>query len=216
MRSGRFAAALLLGLGACGGGGGSGGSSSTLSRSLASDPVLDGVVYSNGSVYTAGGTPDAGNSGAGDLDDVSSGRRARAFLSFERSSIPVGATIVGAFLHTYQGLVLGTPYANHGDVVADHVDYGTSLGAGDFALGLASPGNPVVSSDPSVGWRHVDVTAFVLADVAAGRPRTQIRLRFDGPETDLDGDMDLAFFDDATGGLIVPPRPPILEIVYVP
>jgi hypothetical protein len=215
MRFEQWSWAATLCLAACGGAGS--GSGGAVTVTIASTAALDGggVYDADGSrgVFTVGGNP-----GVGDFDFFLRGRRFRMFVSFDRSAIPAGATVTSAEFRINQASVFGTPYATHGTVVADHVDYGSSLTVADLDLPPIEPVEIPVSSDAAVGYKAVDVTAFVQGDVADGRTRTQFRLRFDPVESDGDATNDRANFEDGEGSCCAPGpyNPPLLVITYVP
>ena len=139
---------------------------------------------------------------------------ARGFFSFDTSAIPAGATIESVRLEFYQRTTQGLPYASLGNLVLDHVNYGPSLGAAAFdtpALHSAVlpqmilPNASYILADPTI-------TLWVEENLAAGRSRFQLRLRF-AQETDGDSDEDLVVIEsgEAPDG-----HPPRLTIVYRP
>lgn len=200
---------VALGLTACGGG----GAPPPVTVGILGTASLDGEVRSDGVAVSAGGSP-----AVGDVDSVANGLAGRQFFSFDLTGIPAGAAVLSATLHLHQTFVLGFPYVTLGDVVADHLDYGPSLDAGDFALAALTPAYATVSLDGTSGLRTLDATAAVQADRAASRVRTQFRLRFDGLDSDLDGAADAAQFADrelstqnATAG-----QQPVLFVLYQP
>jgi hypothetical protein len=168
-------------------------------------------VSNDGVVSVAGGGP-----GTGDSDSVSQGRARRQFFSFSLAGIPGGATVTSATVSIHQRLVFGTPYVNHGDVLLEHVAYGTSLDAGDYATPVISGGAPILSFDASFGVRTLDVTARVADDVANCRPRSQFRLRFSGTESDSDGVDDICVFVDTESSATLDGIPPVLEVTFSP
>jgi hypothetical protein len=133
--------------------------------------------------------------------DGSSGQYYRAFLGFSLSTIPATATaITSATLYVYQSSVQGTPYTSLGSLLAQSVDYGTSLTTADFStptltyLGRCKPAGvctdqyTLATSFTSAWYTSVSVTGKVGRDLAARTTRgnrCQFRLRF---ATDADGD----------------------------
>jgi len=112
-------------------------------------------------------------------------------MSFDLSSIPDGATIESVELRFYQAKVGGDPYAKLGNLILDHVDYGSSLDASAYNTpAMDSAGLPQLTS--SGVWYIIPgrtLASWVERDLSAGRPDTQVRLRF-SQETDGDGDED--------------------------
>jgi hypothetical protein len=91
-----------------------------------------------------------------------------------------------------------------GGVRVDHLDYGNTLdiqSGEDFYLPIP---NPIVLSaniggltaEGSVGYKEIDVTAQVQADIQGGRTRSQFGLRFLFDDTMADPDGDDAAFND--------------------
>jgi hypothetical protein len=170
---------------------------------LPSEPARDGWVSAGGLAVTQStveGTPGTGDVGAG-------GSARRQFFSFDLSALPAGARVDSALLTLYQARVDGTPYATHGTVVVDHVAYDT-LDAADFSLPSLGDALGTLSADPALALRMLDVTAAVAADLAAGRTRTQLRLRWSALDLDGDATTDQAAFADADDalGTGLPPR----------
>lgn len=175
------------------GGGGIGGATQE-SRTFPSTAALDGMVFSNGSTVSAGGGPLVG-----DLDTSINGIAVRQFFSFDLSSIPALAVIDSAEIDLRQAAVQGTPYTTHGVVLLEHVDYGASLDAADYALLALDPIPTPLSSSPTLESKTLDVQARVIANRLAGRTRFQVRLRFSTLSSDSDATNDAAEFGDAEG-----------------
>lgn len=170
---------------------------------LSSEPGRDGWVAEGGQAVTQSTV--AGTPGTGDAGPAGSARR--QFFSFDLSTLPAGATVESALLSLYQARVDGTPYATHGAVVVDHLVYDT-LDPSDFHLPSLGTALDTLSADPALALRVLDVTAAVQADRAAGRARTQLRLRWSALDRDGDGTDDQAAFADADDalGTGLPPR----------
>lgn len=177
---------------------------------LTSQGELDGYRANNGD----GSTSAEILVGNGAIGESGPELVTRGFLSFDLSSIPAGSTIQSVRLEFYQQRIEGEPYLTLGNLVLDHVDYGSSLEGGAFdtpALHTAVltqmilPNSWYVLSDPSI-------TLWVEDTLAAGRSRFQLRLRF-AQETDGDGEEDLVSIEAGEG-----PRghAPKLTITYRP
>jgi hypothetical protein len=131
----------------------------------------------------------------------------RGFLSFDLTSIPATATVIdSATLYAYQSYVSSPdPYAaGLGNLLAQSVDYGTTLTAADFdtpvltytgfhcwtvctpvcrlVCGTSTYNDQyTLSTTASLGWKSVDVTGKVERDRAARTTRgnrCQFRLEF--------------------------------------
>jgi hypothetical protein len=176
---------------------------------VASTPSLDGFVRSDGIAGTNGGGP-----AVGDLDNAAPDVRVREFWGFDLSGVPANSEITGATLKLYQLLVLGEPYATLGNAVVDHVDYGTTLEAGDYDRAALASGFAIAATGPDTASHEVDATSQVRADWAAGRTRTEFRLRFSIQDGDNDGINDIAAWTDAELSVNGSGVPPQLVITY--
>jgi hypothetical protein len=141
---------------------------------------------------------------------------ARGFLSFDLSEIPQGATIDNAELRFYQSEVNGDPYGKLGDLVLEHVNYGTSLGESAF-------GTPAIDSAtladrvPAGQWYILGgdtLTAWIQKEIGAGQTRFQLRLRF-SVETDGDGQEDWVAIQPG-GSFLGSSQAPLLSVTFVP
>lgn len=121
----------------------------------------------------------------------------KGFVSFNLSSLPEGATITSAVLRVYQYNVAGDPYDKLGKVLVEHVSY-DSLEQGESGetaqakytmepLDNTIPADAFLSTDATIGYKTLDVTAAVQADQGASRTRAQFRLRF--PKEIVDEDI---------------------------
>ncbi len=192
-----FVACLLsLLLPACGGGGGEGAAASGPGAStIVSNAAQDGYLTAIDTT-TSPQRNVVNGIGVGDNDRFARRRSVRGFVSFDLGGLPPGARITSATLRVYQTSTVGSPYTKLGDIRADHVDYGGALDYGEFTtpfLGSSTVG--VISRDASLGWKELDVTDRVIADLEAGRTRSQYRLRF-LPLYSGDATNDWALFED--------------------
>lgn len=201
----------LLGCELGDGSGGNGpGLGNPVTVELVSTGSLDGYMRSDGNGATAG-TPITGDlEGAGPtLANIGY----RQFYSFDLSAIPPGSAIVSATLHVFQAAVGGEPYTDLGNVIVDHVDYGTTL---DFAAYNAAPltGNVgTLMNDATLAYRTLAVTARVQADLTAGRARSQYRLRFSLRDANNDLQSD---YTQLTDGEFAGAQVPKLVVTYRP
>ena len=109
----------------------------------------------------------------------------RGYVSFDLGSLPSRATITEATLRMYQKIVVGTPYSGN-SLIADHVNYGDSLGSEDYALTPISTAIGTLTSNASIEWKDLIVTDEVKRDISDGRSRSQYRIRFTTEATGTD------------------------------
>ena len=120
----------------------------------------------------------------------------RSFMSFDLSGIPATAQVQSIQLRFYQVSVTGTPYAKLGNLLLQHVDYGSTLN--DAAFDTPVLHSAILAPHTGAGEWY-DITSntigdWIEGDLAAGRTRTQLRLQF-STETDGDGLQDTVSFE---------------------
>lgn len=174
---------------------------------LSAVAALDGWVDNLGIAVAAGGTP-----GTGDADVFLNGYSRRQFFTFDLSDLPAGARIESATLDLYQSRVTGDPYTKLGNVVVDHVSYGSSLDKSDYSEGTLQSAIATLSTNANVESKRVDVTVALERDRSAGRTLTQFRIRFSVRDSNSDRATDQVFFSDAE--LSNPGQPPTLTVSY--
>lgn len=159
------------------------------SVTLESEAALDGYRGNDGS----GSTRQDVLVGNGHIVNPTGELVWRGFLSFDLSSIPAGASVQSSELRFFQAKVGGDPYGKLGNLVLEHLDYGTSLDASDFDLPAMD--SAMLAQQPASGAWYVladrTIAAWVQKDLDAGRTRFQVRLRF-AQEKDGDGQEDFA------------------------
>jgi len=184
-------------LGACGGGGGSGGilGQPVNAVTIDSDATFDAYLNAAALINRIGSLK------VGDEESLDPSRDFRSFVSFDLSSrLPAGATVVSATLRCYLVQVTGAPYVSLGNVLAIHVALGPTLETTEFTGGeIMTAGT--LSSSPAAGWKELDVTSRVLADLAAGRTRTQFRLQCAIGDGNGDGADTLSEFESGDNTL---------------
>ena len=94
----------------------------------------------------------------------------------------------------HQHGTVGHPYTNLGALGVDHVAMGPALDLSDFQANTLQEKIGILSNSPLPGWRNLNVTAQVQADVDAGRETTDYRLRF---PMSKNGGVDRAYFNGA-------------------
>ncbi len=103
----------------------------------------------------------------------------RGMCSFPLSQIPAGASIVEAKLLIGQVIISGAPYAGLGGaVLVDHVDIGAALDASDFDSTPIESNVGVLSTDPAIETKSMDVVSALQTAVDSGASNLDLRLYF--------------------------------------
>ena len=155
----------------------------------------DGINDGEGGTEIQVGTTDSTR------DDVVVG-----FLHFDLPSLPIGGTVTSARLRVFLASMQNDPFQRFlaGGIRVDHIDFGTTLEIqnGDEFY-LPTPNSIVLqenigglTSSGSAGWKEIDVTSQVQADIAASRGRSQFGLRFLFDQTIADPNGDDCNFND--------------------
>jgi hypothetical protein len=126
----------------------------------------DGQVRQDG---TLNPYPNVGDSGG----DIAS----QAFLSFDTSGIPAGATIQSASLDLSTGDMLSDPFGSLGWMRVYNHQYG-ALDAGDFTPGFPTGAMYTFDSRPNAPFSSSGLTEKLQAQVNGGSPRFQVRIQF--------------------------------------
>lgn len=212
-RTSLIAALAALALCACGGGGGGsgdgsggtggdnppGGTPGLVSLDLQADLVNTGFATS-AAQFQGGGTLQVG--------DDPTNASFRGLVRFPIGQIPAGATVTVASLRCSQTGVTQAPYAALGVIVVDRVDLGPALDGADHGSVALTPNVGQLSGDATLAVKVVDVTAAVVADLAAARATSDFRLAFTTP-TDGDNQPDRATFS-----AIQPGEELVLRVTY--
>lgn len=196
-----------LGLTACGGSGGGDGDSgpAVMNLVLPGDADLDGIVFVSGAAFSST-APGAG--------DTSTDQLARGVFAFRLAGLPAGAQIQQAVLRIAQSRVIGDPYGQWGPLVVDHLRVGPTLDGGDFTGNQITVAIGLLSSNGALGYKELDVTQRVIADIASSRLHSAYLVRFASAQSsDNQGDEDIALFGDTEDTLQVG-TPPQLVIRY--
>lgn len=175
---------------------------------ISSDGSLDGY-------WTNGGTGGQGDIFVGN-NEVITGTEplfARGFISFDLADIPAGATVQSVELRFFQQQVEGEPYGKLGNLTLEHVIYGS---LDDAAFGIPAMASAEVAQQTAPGEWYIladnTFVSWVEADLAAGHPSSQLRLRF---AVELDGDDQDDWISIAPGGALQRNRPQ-LAVTYLP
>jgi len=127
----------------------------------------DGHVKKNGDISSE---PDVG--------ETRSGVAMQAFLSFDISMIPEGATIKSATLDLTTGDIFGSPFSKLGRLSVYSCQYG-NLGKNDFVLGPPLGALCTTSILPIKPFSSHLLVSAVQKQVDAGSMRFQVRMQFD-------------------------------------
>lgn len=137
----------------------------------------------------------------------------RGFVSFDLKSLPGNITIEKAILKMNQIGIVGKPYVTGGNVVVDHLDYGTSLEATDYNRVAIKTHIGVLSNDDTFGEKNLEVTDSVKNDLYYKRGRSQYRLRLATETIGGNSSGDIVYFDPEEN-IYSDHRPPQLEITF--
>jgi len=181
----------------------------SITLSIESVYGLDGWVRSDGDANW-----DRGGPLTGDMDADYPGLWYRQFYSFDISIIPIGNAIEKASILLYQANYNGDPYAELGNVIVDHVDYGDSLTSDDYNSMPLTGNIGTLSDNLTIEYKTLDVTACVQADYTAGRQYSQFRLRFSLLDGNNDGTNDYVNFTDFEDSCCLVNMPPYLQVTY--
>ena len=179
---------------------------------LMSEGILDGYSLNDG---TGSNSRDI-LIGNGEVLSPTGELVARGFLSFDLSEIPAGATIESAELRFYQKEIEGSPYQKLGNLVLEHVYYGTSFDESAYDAPALGTAVLELQSSPEAWYILSDLTIadWVQSSLAADLSRQQFRLQF-SQETDGDGQEDWIAIEDG-GSILGSPQAPRLILIYAP
>lgn len=182
--------------------------------------VDDGRItdsHSNPGQGTSVNSTDTSNSALRAGDVGGNEKEHMAFLSFDTSSIPDGATVVAATLRLRRGTVSGTnPFLTHGtcwiDIKGDTGFSGsTALQAGDFTAPADATQVGALSNAANDGdWSSGTINASALGFVNK-TGKTQFRVYFDLHDN---GDGKADYVGWYSGENATPANRPVLEVLY--
>jgi hypothetical protein len=115
----------------------------------------------------------------GDMTPVRSDVATQAFLSFDISMVPTGATIESAFLDLTKASIYGAPFTYLGRLFVYNDQYG-DLDSRDFNVGPVVPGALYTTfAKPTEPFTSSQLTEAVQTQVDVGSARFQVRLQFE-------------------------------------
>ncbi|HEY2934042.1 MAG TPA: CARDB domain-containing protein [Acidobacteriota bacterium] len=118
--------------------------------------------------------------GSANLSDAGVPSLYKSFVSFDISSFR-GNRITSATLVLYQVGQNGQPYASGNSITVDLIDYGTSLDLGDACVNAISADIGTLSSNDTVEYKSLDVTAAISFLASQNTSTAQFRLSFRAP-----------------------------------
>jgi len=143
-----------------------------------------GTITSNGGIYSS----------IRNVGDTNTNLGTQVFLSYDMSSIPLGASITSVVVDFGDYDTLGNPFGSLGALRAYAQQYGT-LSSGDYVHGSVST---AIGRWSNEGQLESGGSTTYLPNAVANRvgtSRFQMRLQFNEVETDNDGTSDMARFD---------------------
>jgi Subtilase family len=180
----------------------------------------DGYITESGENTNVGGTVSAAaaTTSALRLGDNNQDRQIRAFVSFDTSSIPDGATITSVTLRLRRGTLSGTnPFTTHGTAQADVHSTGfggaVALVAADFQA-AATAANVATMSNPAANLQFSEGTLNAAGLAAINKlGTTQFRVAFTLDDNDDTGADYVGFYsgENATAA-----NRPQLVVTYTP
>lgn len=147
----------------------------------------------------------ASNNGGNDSAEIRIGRNInltmRGFVSFDVPATLSGKTVSSVFLRLYQYQVTGSPYSVGGNLLVEHMDYGSTLGSEDYDASVFDSASATMgASNPTIEWKDIDVTSAFKNDLAAGHSRSQYRLRFAAETIGGTDTGDFSYFYSSNSG----------------
>jgi len=145
------------------------------------------------------------NNGGNDSLEIRIGRNTnltmRGFVSFDIPATISGKIIDSVSLRLYQYQVTGSPYSVGGNLQAEHVDYGSTLGDEDYSAAVFDSHTATVgASNPTLEWKDFIVTPAFKNDLQNGHSRSQYRLKFTTETVGGSDTGDFAYFYSSNSG----------------
>ena len=123
------------------------------------------------------------------LGDTGGDIAERSIVSVTLGAIPPGANVTRVLLTLVKAAPFGNPYDDFGSISVDHVDVVSGIAAAQFNGNTLTAAIATLADDITSQTFELDVTSFVQADIAAGRPIASFRLQFNSaPSNDASAD----------------------------
>jgi hypothetical protein len=131
------------------------------------------------------------------VGDTANDVAVRAFVSVTLGAIPAGANVTKVVLRLRGSVSFGNPFGDFVLLTADHVDVVTGIDQADFLRSIITSNVASLTSLPFFPAQEnieLDVTEYVKADLAAGRPISTFRFMFNSAPT-ADAQFDSVSFE---------------------
>ena len=145
---------------------------------------------------TANNTVNVGDN-AGTGNAMTSNLALRGFVSVLLDPIPPTAEVTKVLLHLEGNAPFGNPFGDFGTLTVDHVNILAGITKDNFLGNTITSTIATIPPLPTAGSTMIvelDVTTYVKADIAAGRPISSFRLLFSNAPT-VDDQFDVVFFN---------------------
>lgn len=143
-----------------------------------------GTITSNGGIYSS----------IRNVGDTNTNLGAQVFLSYDMSSIPVGASVTNVEVDFGDYDTLGNPFGSLGALRAFAQQYGT-LSSSDYVSGAVSTAIGQWNNESQITNGGTTTYLPNAVNNRVGSSRFQMRLQFNGTETDHDSVSDMVRFD---------------------
>jgi len=127
------------------------------------------------------------------LGDTGGDIAERSIVSVTLGAIPPGANVTKVVLTLVKAAPFGNPYDDFGSISVDHVDVVSGIAAAQFTGNTLTAAIATIAQDTTFPTFELDVTDYVNADIAAGRPIASFRLQFSAAPSN-DSSSDRVFF----------------------
>jgi hypothetical protein len=121
----------------------------------------------------------------------------RGFVSITLGAIPAGANVTRVVLRLRGSVTFGNPFGDFVMLTVDHVNAVTGIDQADFLGSVITSNVASLTSLPFFPAQEnieLDVTEYVKADLAAGRPISTFRFMFISAPT-ADAQFDIVSFE---------------------
>lgn len=119
----------------------------------------------------------------------------RGLVSFTVPSELQGKQVDKAVMRLYQAKVVGSPYTVGGNIMVDHIYYGGTLDNSAYALTSLSQNFAILTGNPVIEYKDVDVKDQLIDDLGNGRTYSQYRIHFSTETIGGDASGDFAYYE---------------------